>query len=81
MTETKCFRDAFRDQLYELSGPPNVLRINRNFLFMIRNRLSFDTNCQTPQLLVISQLDVVNGLFHWKSTTKTQGIFKIFFSN
>ena len=23
MTETKCFRDAFRDQLPELSGQPN----------------------------------------------------------
>ena len=23
MTETKCFRDAFRDQLHELSGQPN----------------------------------------------------------
>ena len=25
MTETKCFRDAFRDQLHELSRPPNTL--------------------------------------------------------
>ena len=24
MTETKCFRDAFRDQLRELSGKPNI---------------------------------------------------------
>ena len=23
MTEIKCFRDAFRDQLHELSGQPN----------------------------------------------------------
>ena len=23
MTETKCFRDALRDQLHELSGQPN----------------------------------------------------------
>ena len=23
MTQTKCFRDAFRDQLHELSGQPN----------------------------------------------------------
>ena len=23
MSETKCFRDAFRDQLHELSGQPN----------------------------------------------------------
>ena len=25
MTETKCFRDPFRDQLHELSGQPNIL--------------------------------------------------------
>ena len=24
MIETKCFRDAFRDQLHELFGPPNM---------------------------------------------------------
>ena len=24
MTETKCFRDGFRDQLHELSGQPNI---------------------------------------------------------
>ena len=24
MTETKCFRDAFRDQLHELSEQPNI---------------------------------------------------------
>ena len=24
MTETKCFRDAFRDQLHKLSGQPNI---------------------------------------------------------
>ena len=26
MTETKCFRDAFRDQLHELSGQPNIIK-------------------------------------------------------
>ena len=25
MTEAKCFRDAFRDQLHELSGQPNTV--------------------------------------------------------
>ena len=25
MTETKCFRDVFRDQLHELSGQPNII--------------------------------------------------------
>ena len=25
MTETKCLRDAFRDQLHELSGQSNIL--------------------------------------------------------
>ena len=29
MTETKCFRDAFRDQLHELSGQPNMIIIIR----------------------------------------------------
>ena len=24
MTETKCFIDAYRDQLHELSGQPNI---------------------------------------------------------
>ena len=34
MTETKCFRDAFRDQLHELSGQPNILlfHIYSNYL-------------------------------------------------
>ena len=27
MTETKCFRDAFRDQLHELSAQPNNPRL------------------------------------------------------
>ena len=25
MTEVKCFRDAFRDQLHELSGQLNII--------------------------------------------------------
>ena len=34
MTETKCFRDAFRDQLYELSehGDINSLNLDSNLL-------------------------------------------------
>ena len=28
MTESKCFRDAFRDQLHELSGQPNMKKFN-----------------------------------------------------
>ena len=28
MTEIKCFRDAFRDQLHELSGQPNILTVS-----------------------------------------------------
>ena len=27
MTESKCFRDAFRDQLHEISGQPNTILI------------------------------------------------------
>ena len=27
MTESKCFRDAFRDQLREISGQPNTILI------------------------------------------------------
>ena len=30
MTETKCFRDAFRDQLHELRGQPNTLEYDYN---------------------------------------------------
>ena len=30
MTETKCFRDAFRDQLHELSQQPNIFLTFQN---------------------------------------------------
>ena len=32
MTETKCFRDAFRDQLHEFSGQANTWEKNFPFL-------------------------------------------------
>ena len=35
MTETKCFRDAFRERLHELSGQPNILSLYRFTLLLI----------------------------------------------
>ena len=37
MTETKCFRDAFRDQLHELSEQPNI----SDTIKIYTNHLSF----------------------------------------
>ena len=31
MTETKCFRDVFRDQLHELSGQPNNVIFGKTY--------------------------------------------------
>ena len=30
MAETKCFKDAFRDQLHEFSGQPNIACTRRH---------------------------------------------------
>ena len=34
MTETKCFRDSFRDQLHELSGHPNAYAVIFGFRYL-----------------------------------------------
>ena len=45
MTETKCFRDAFRDQLYELSGQPNITLQNNAII-----KLNYKNHNHDPEL-------------------------------
>ena len=39
MTETKCFRDVFRDQLHELFGQPNI-SLNEKFHYVFLKKIT-----------------------------------------
>ena len=55
MAETKCFRDAFRDQLHELIGQPNINAAES--LTIDETNLVSEASQQTSDAAMSSQLD------------------------
>ena len=58
MTETKCFRDAFRDQFHELSGQPNTIIGWRSIAF--KSLLIRQHTREVGRKKAVANNDVVN---------------------